>query len=124
MQSTLNSIEMFSISKFNDVTILSLGSITRLNVLNYELVQYSLFNLLKKKEEQKIVIDMDGITFIDSAGFGMMVEIFRTAAANEKQIFFRNLSDDLLELIRLMKLQHLFKTYEQICPVTEYSSFR
>ncbi len=111
---------MLTITHSDKEVLLSFRSLKRINILNYEFVRDTLVRILDRTGKKEIVIDLDGIYFIDSAGFGMILEVIKLSDFKDKKIFFCNISSELTELIELMKLQHLFVPYEQLYELMEY----
>ena len=60
--------------------------------------------------ENKIIIDFSGTEMIDSSGIGLLISI-RNSLANSGggEIEFINLSEDLKQLFKVMKLDNHFK---------------
>ena len=111
---------MLTIGHSEKKVVLSFNGINRINVLNHEFLKDALVRILDKTEKKEIFIDLEGISFIDSAGFGMLMELLKLAENKEKRILFCNLSDEIMELIDLMNLQHQFMSNEQLCEVAEF----
>jgi anti-sigma B factor antagonist len=95
--------------KIRDNLIISFNQMNKLNVLNCDIIKDELFKVLDRKEDQQITIDLGNITFIDSSGFSLIIDINKHAARQGKHIFFTNLSEEVSELVQLMNLQNLFQ---------------
>lgn len=101
-------------NKISDNLIISFNQMNKLNILNCDIIKDELFKVLDRKEDQQITIDLGNITFIDSSGFSLIIDIKKHAAQQGKHICFTNLSEEVSELVQLMKLQNLFQSAGQI----------
>jgi anti-anti-sigma factor len=54
------------------------------------------------------VIDLDGCTFIDSAGIGLLVRLYRLAQTRNVQIRLGNARGHVLRVLRMTRLDELF----------------
>jgi anti-anti-sigma factor len=60
--------------------------------------------------EKKIIIDFSGTEMIDSSGIGLLISIRNSLANNGgDEIELLNLSEDLKQLFKVMKLDNHFK---------------
>jgi len=82
----------------------------KLNILNCDIIKDELFKVLDRKKDKQIIIDLENITFIDSSGFSLIIDISKYASRQGKSVLFINLSEEVSELVELMKLQNLFQT--------------
>jgi anti-sigma B factor antagonist len=67
---------------------------------------------LLKKGQRKILVDLAGVTYIDSAGVGMMVFEFKAAYGNGGALKLLNLTQKLQDLLTITKLLTVFDVYE------------
>ena len=105
---------MIYTDKIRDSLIISFNQMNKLNVLNCDIIKDELFKVLDRKEDHQITIDLANITFIDSSGFSLIIDINKHAAQQGKSIHFINLSEEVSELVQLMKLQSLFRSSGKI----------
>lgn len=110
----LNTKEMVYTEKISSNLIISFNQMNKLNILNCDIIKDELFKVIDRKEDQQITIDLGNITFIDSSGFSLIINISKHAAQQGKCIRFTNLSEEVSELVQLMKLQNLFGSSDQI----------
>lgn len=69
-----------------------------------------------KGNENRIVCDMTGLSYIDSAGLGALVSILKRASENSKELKFFGLRSNVKKIFELTKLNLVFKicdTYEE-----------
>ncbi len=65
------------------------------------------FEVLMMKLEYKYeryVIDFSELTFIDSAGIGILLKYYNIFKAKKRQIFFSNLRPKHIELLKVLKI--------------------
>jgi anti-anti-sigma factor len=96
--------------KIKNNLIISFNQMNKLNILNCDIIREELFKVLDRKEDQQLTVDLGNITFIDSSGFNLMIDIYRHATRHGKNIHFTNLSEEVSELVQLMKLQYLIQS--------------
>ena len=67
---------------------------------------------LLKKGQRKILVDLGGITYIDSAGVGMMVFEYKAAHRNGGALKLLNLTGHCNRLLSSVKLKTVFEVFE------------
>jgi anti-sigma B factor antagonist len=60
----------------------------------------------------KIVVDLGGVTYIDSSGIGMMVAKLKTAREKKGDIKLLNLTHRTQHLLAMLKLVLVFEVFE------------
>ena len=76
---------------------------------------------LLKKGQRKILVDLGGVTYIDSAGVGMMVFEYKAAHGNGGALKLLNLTGHSNRLLSTVKLKTVFEVFED--EVTAIRSF-
>lgn len=76
----------------------------RLNTLFSGLVREQLQDLLKE-QGISVIFNLEGIHFIDTAGFEVLQEMTRWALLHDSQFKLCNVNDDVRELILLLELE-------------------
>ncbi len=89
------------------IEILSFDNVNKLNILIAQSLKEEVAQFLTKPNT-KLILDMDGIEYVDSSGFGALLSILRNAKNNDSQFKLCNISDDVMELIRLLQLHNVF----------------
>ncbi|MBN2613679.1 MAG: STAS domain-containing protein [Bacteroidales bacterium] len=79
-----------------------------LNEMNSVLLEKKILKLVKSKPVE-IRISFEGISFIDSNGFRLLLRINENLKFEGIYIILTNLSGDLLELFSLLKLDNKFR---------------
>ena len=67
---------------------------------------------LLKKGQRKILVDLGGVTYIDSAGVGMMVFEFKAAHRSGGALKLLNLTGHSNRLLSTVKLKTVFEVFE------------
>ena len=72
---------MLKTDKINNVVIVKFDNIDRFNALITEPVKEELKSLFNKPDT-RLILNLEGIRFIDSSGFGVFLSILKTANNN------------------------------------------
>lgn len=67
---------------------------------------------LLKKGQRKILVDLGGVTYIDSAGVGMMVFEYKAAHRNGGALKLLNLTGHSNRVLSTVKLKTVFEVFE------------
>ncbi len=101
---------MLKTEKINDINVVSFNSVNRFNALISEPVKEELNNLFNKPNS-KVALNLEGINFIDSSGFGVFLSAMKTANNNYGSFKICNISPEVLELFKLLQLHNVFEIY-------------
>jgi len=97
----------------NGIDILSFENLNKLNILIAQALKEEVAQYLKKPNT-KLVLDMSSIEYVDSSGFGALLSILRNAKNNDSQFKICNVSEDVMELIKLLQLHNVFEICENL----------
>ena len=98
---------MLKIVKEGNQCRVELFQVNRLNTLFSELVKKQLEDLVEEPGTS-VVFNLEGIRFIDTAGFKVLQDITERAKRSGSQFKLCNVSDDVKELIILLELEDRF----------------
>jgi anti-anti-sigma factor len=98
---------MLKIVREDNHCSVELFQVNRLNTLFSELVKQQLQELVEEPGTS-VVFNLEGIRFIDTAGFTVLLEITKHATRYGSQFKLCNVTDDVRELIILMELEDSF----------------
>jgi anti-anti-sigma factor len=98
---------MLKIAKEGSQYRVELFQVNRLNTLFSELVREQLHELVREPGAE-VVFNLEGIRFIDSAGFNVLTEVADRAREHGSQFKLCNVPDDVKELIILLELEGRF----------------
>ncbi|MCK5066034.1 MAG: STAS domain-containing protein [Bacteroidales bacterium] len=106
---------MLETTNINDILVVKLKDSHRLNALIAEPVKEALLEFFNKPNTS-LVFDLEGITFIDSSGFGVFLSAMKAANNNYGQFKICNVNTDVMELFKLLQLHHVFEIYDELDP--------
>ena len=106
---------MLETRKINDILVVSLKDSKRLNALIAEPVKVSILELFNKANTG-LIFDLQGVTFIDSSGFGGFLSALKAANNNYGQFKICNVNPEVMELFKLLQLHHVFEIYSELDP--------
>jgi anti-anti-sigma factor len=98
---------MLKIAKEGSQCRVELFQVNKLNTLFSDLVRMQLRELIEVPG-MEVVFNLEGVRFIDSSGFDVLMEISDRARACGSQFKLCNVSGDVKELIILLKLEGKF----------------
>ena len=105
-----------------DVTVVMLEGEITLDDGDLALGRY--IDALVKAGRVKIVLDMGGVTYIDSAGVGMMVSELKLVRSRNGAVRLAQLSTRSDRLLALMKLKIVFEVFESVDDAVRSLSWR
>jgi anti-sigma B factor antagonist len=103
---------MLKIENINDVTIVSFKDTNRFNALITEKVKEEM-KALFVSPNTKLILDLSGIQFIDSSGFGVFLSIMKTANNSYGYFKISNITEEVMELFKLLQLHNVFEIYNK-----------
>ena len=103
---TINNI--LNISKINNTYIVRFNGIKKLNIINSEKVEKELQELIKVSNAT-LILDLQGIQFIDSTGFQLLLNMKRKVYFNNTRLVLTYIQDEVLELFNLLNLNNVFE---------------
>jgi anti-sigma B factor antagonist len=87
------------------VTVVDIEGVLDINTVGeFESILQELF----KKKQYKIVLNMKKLTYISSAGFGVLMSIIKDVRKNRGDIKIANVSPDIYKVFDLLELPGLF----------------
>ena len=98
---------MLKINSIGDVTEVKFENIQKINVLVSESIKTGLQKLFEKPNA-KVLINMEGIHFLDSSGFATFLSVSKAATKNNGQIIFCNITNSALDLFKVLQLHTVF----------------
>jgi anti-sigma B factor antagonist len=102
---------MLKTEKINNVIVVKFNDIDRFNALIVEPVKEQLKSFFNKPDT-RLALNLEGIRFIDSSGFGVFLSIMKTANNNHGQFKICNIRAEVMELFKLLQLHNVFDLYE------------
>ena len=104
---------MLKTERINNITVVRFDNIDRFNALITEPVKEELKSFFNNPGT-RMILNLEGIKYIDSSGFGVFLSILKTATNNNGQFRICNITPEVLELFKLLQLHNVFKLYSSI----------
>ena len=104
---------MLKIEKVDNIVIARFEEVQKFNALITEKVKEELRQLFEKPNT-KLILNLEGVNYVDSSGFGVFLSVMKTA--NNNYGFFKicNISNEVMELFKLLQLHNIFDIYEDL----------
>jgi anti-sigma B factor antagonist len=103
---------MIRIEKKDKIDIISF-SVNSINALIVDEIRESILKIFENSNT-KAIIDLKGVEYIDSSGFGCFLSIMRAARNNYGVLKFAKLEPKVTELFKVLNLQTVFQIYPDI----------
>ena len=100
-------IDMLNFRIQDQSVIASLEGTRKINSKISEIVKKEVIDFLERSGKQ-VILDLKGVSFIDSQGFTALKAIAELAKANERLFSMVNLSDDVMELVEVVGMNEAF----------------
>jgi len=104
---------MIQIEEKNGILVARFKEGDRFNALIAEPVKETLLSRLGK-EGTNMIMDLQGIKFIDSSGFGVFISAMKAAKNNAGEFKICNLNPEVKELFQILQLHHVFELYDTL----------
>jgi anti-sigma B factor antagonist len=104
---------MLKTEKINNIIVVKFNKLDRFNALISEPIKEDLKSFFNKPDT-KLILNLEGIQFIDSSGFGVFLSILKTANNNHGQFKICNISGEVMELFKLLQLHNVFELYDKL----------
>lgn len=100
--------------KLDDVVVASFDeNISKFNALITEEAKKNITSLYAKSGT-KLALNLDGIKYIDSTGFGVFLSALKTARNTSGHFKIYNVKPDVFDLFRLLQLHNVFEIYDNL----------
>lgn len=103
---------MINIEKKDKIDIVSF-SVNKINALITDEIRDGI-NKLFDNSSSKVIIDLKGVEYIDSSGFGCFLSVMKAARSNYGVIKFANPEPRVMELFETLHLHTIFQIYNDI----------
>ncbi len=102
---------MLKTEKINNVIVVKFNNIDRFNALIVEPVKEQLKSFFNKPDT-RLALNLEGVKFIDSSGFGVFLSVMKSANNNHGQFKICNIRPEVMELFKLLQLHNVFDLCE------------
>jgi len=104
---------MIDIQTVKNVSVASFINTDRFNAILADPVKEKLTEVFTKPNA-KLVLDLKGINFIDSSGFGVFLSLMKTANNHYGAFKICRVSKEVMELFKLLQLHNVFEIYDDL----------
>jgi len=104
---------MLKTEKINDIDVVTFEGVKKFNALITEEVKEELTQFFGKPNT-KLILNLVGINYVDSSGFGVFLSIMKTANNNYGYFKLCNIASEVMELFKLLQLHNIFEIYEDL----------
>jgi anti-sigma B factor antagonist len=101
---------MLKIEKINNITVVRFNNIDRFNALITEPVKEDLKSFFNTPGT-RMILNLEGIKYIDSSGFGVFLSILKTATNNKGIFKICGINNEVMDLFKLLQLHNVFTLY-------------
>jgi anti-anti-sigma factor len=88
-------------------------TVSNINALITDKIREEIINVISNSNP-KVIIDLSGVEYIDSSGFGCFLSIMRAARSSYGILKFANPEPAVMELFETLHLQTVFQIYENV----------
>jgi anti-anti-sigma factor len=92
-----------------DQAVFTFNRIDRISVKNANRFKFKVLRSVVNPKVRHIIIDLDGLEFMDTYGAEVLVTLRKFARKKQKKFYLKNLSDEFKEIIDLLKLENDFR---------------
>jgi anti-anti-sigma factor len=103
---------MINFEKQNQVEIISF-SVSKINALIVDEIRESILKVFENSN-LKVIIDLKGVEYVDSSGFGCFLAAMRAARNNYSVLKFANPEPGVNALFEVLNLHTVFQIYPDI----------
>lgn len=103
---------MINIEKKDKIDIITF-SVNKINALITDDIRDRI-NKVFDNSNSKVIIDLKGVEYIDSSGFGCFLSVMKTARNNYGILKFANPEPGVMKLFNALHLNTIFQIYEDI----------
>ena len=99
---------MLTVDQIENKYHVSFCDVSKFNILNSKEIEAEL-SVLASRPESNLTLNFSGIKFIDSSGFEALLKVYNTSKINNSDFKLVNLSEELIELVKLVELDQVFQ---------------
>ncbi|RME92564.1 MAG: anti-sigma factor antagonist [Candidatus Hydrogenedentota bacterium] len=82
------------------------------DLYNWGDLKKAIFEQLDQDSVKSLIVDMKGVSYMDSSGIGALVAGRKKAKTSGKNFALVNISEDVMNILRLATLDQFFTIYE------------
>jgi anti-sigma B factor antagonist len=103
---------MINIEKKDKIDVISF-TVNKINALISDEIRDGI-NKVFDNSNSKVIIDLKGVEYIDSSGFGCFLSVMKSARNNYSVLKFANPEPRVMELFQTLHLHTVFQIYDDM----------
>ena len=103
---------MINIEKRDKIDIITF-TVDKINALITDEIRDKI-NKVFENGNSKVIIDLSGVNYIDSSGFGCLLSIMKTARNNYGTLKFANPEPSVMQILQTLNLHTVFEIYDDL----------
>ncbi|MCU0472284.1 MAG: STAS domain-containing protein [Bacteroidales bacterium] len=103
---------MINIEKRDKINIITF-TVDKINALITDEIREEV-NRVFENGGSKVIIDLSGVNYIDSSGFGCLLSIMKTARNNYGILKFVNPEPSVMQVLETLNLHTVFEIYDDL----------
>jgi anti-anti-sigma factor len=103
---------MINIEKNDNIVVITF-SVNNINALISDEIRDRILTIINN-QNTKIIIDLKGIDYIDSSGFGCFLSLMRASKSNYGILKFANPEPRVMQLFETLRLDTVFQIFDDI----------
>lgn len=104
---------MLKTEKINNIIVVRFDQVDRFNALITEPVKEDLKSFFNSPHT-RMILNLEGVRYIDSSGFGVFLSILKTASSTEGKLRLCCIHPEVMELFKLLQLHNVFEIYDDL----------
>jgi len=104
---------MLKTTKINNIIVVSFDGLSRLNAVVAEPLKEEL-KALFHQPNVRMIINLEGVKYIDSTGFSIFISLKKTATSMGGQLKLCNLAPEVMHLFEMLQLNYVFQIYSSL----------
>lgn len=104
---------MLEFKTINSISVARFNGVQKFNVTIVPQVKEQLNGLLSNTG-MNVILDLEGIRFLDSSAFGALISILKTAKMSKSTFKLCNPTSEVKEMIAIMQLNTVFEVYDSL----------
>jgi anti-anti-sigma factor len=100
----------FEVKEVDNVKVIKLTGQVRISTQNE--FKDLLDNVAKENEGKPVVISMDGVAYMNSAGLGIIIDTYKKFKEKQGRMILCNLTPDITKLFEVTRLDRFIEIYK------------
>lgn len=106
--------EFYTVQRTGDVVVVTFRHSQILDAVTIERISANLKDLIDERGEDRFVFDLSLVTYLSSSALGMLIGIQRRVAQTGARLKLCGISEDIMEVFQITKLDTVFDIYKDV----------